>query len=154
MSGELSTSEQAALATARSFIDAIVWGEHHRVWELLSTTAREQVLASATRRGMDAVASERARQGTWSIEERDDFLSSLIRGLRVDLSGVDIGDIYVVDDVELLSDGGVRVVLESATLLPSSLTGGHGWAAGAIVLEALNGAWQVRRLVPRPPAGP
>ena len=50
-----------AVETARSFLHAIVWGEHVTVWELLGAAARERVLASATRKGMDAVAASRAR---------------------------------------------------------------------------------------------
>jgi hypothetical protein len=143
-----------AFATARAFIDAIVWGEHVRVWELFGPDAREHVLRAANRKGMDAVAAERARLGTWSVEESDQFLSSLVRGLRVDLSGVDLDQIHVVDDAETQPDGSVRYRLESTTLLPVELTGGAHWAAGAVHLSLQDSVWRVLRLEPRPPAGP
>ena len=141
-------------ATAVAFIDAIVWGEHHRVWELLGPEAREHALATAARRGMDAVAAARARQGTWGVEESDRFLSALVRGLRVDLAGTDINTVEVVDDPELGVDGAIRFRLETATLLPHEITGGAKWAAGGVIVAEAEGRWLVRRLEPRPPAGP
>lgn len=140
--------------TVRAFLDAIVWGEHYTVWELMSPEAREHVLGAATRRGMDSVAAARVRQGSWGVEEADQFLSSLVRGLRVDLSGVDLDQILVVDDPEAQDDGTMRYRLESTSLLPVEITGGAHWAAGAVIVISVDGRWLVRRLVPRPPAGP
>lgn len=154
VSDDMSTYDLDSFATARAFIDAIVWGEHVRVWALLGPSAREHVLRSANRKGMDAVAAERARQGTWSAEESDQFLSSLVRGLRVDLSGVDLDQIHVVNDPETQADGCVRYRLESTTLLPVELTGGAHWAAGAVHLSLQDSVWRVLRLEPRLPAGP
>ena len=143
-----------AVETARGFLHAIVWGEHVTVWELLGAAARERVLASATRKGMDAVAASRARLGTWSVEEADVFLTSLVRGLRVDLSGVDLELVEVIDEPATLPDGSLRFRLESRTLLPPELTGGANWAAGAVIVEHDVDGWKVRALEPRPPAGP
>ena len=140
--------------TAREFLDAIVWGDHVKIWELLGPAARERVLAAATRRGMDAVAAARARLETWSAEEADAFLTSLVRGLRVDLSGVDLDLVEMIEEPEVLPDGALKFRLESRTLLPPALTGGKNWAAGAVVVERDHGAWAVRALEPRPPAGP
>ncbi len=141
-------------STAAAFLDAIVWGEHHRVWELLGPEAREHALAIAARRGMDAVAAARARQGTWEVEESDRFLTALVRGLRVDLVGTDINTVEVIDDPECDIDGAIRFRLETATLLPPEITGGAKWAAGAVIVTEVAGRWLVRRLEPRPPAGP
>ena len=146
-------NESEPLDTARDFVHAIVWGEHHRVWELLGPSAREHVLDAACRRGMDAVAAARARQGTWGTEEADQFLTSLVRGLRVDLSGADLELIEVVDDAEVQTDDSLRFRLESKTLLPPILTGGANWAAGAVIVARQSNGWRVRTLEPRPPAG-
>lgn len=146
-------SVEGAADTARAFIHAVVWGEHHRVWELFAPAGRERVLQAAKRRGMDAVAAGRAREGTWGVEEADVFLTSLVRGLRVDLSGVDIELIDVVDEPEVQPDGAVRLRLESKTLLPAVLTGGANWAAGAVIVGREPDGWRVRSLEPRPPAG-
>ena len=140
--------------TVCAFVDAIVWGEHHVIWELFGPDAREHALAAAGRKGMDAVAVARARQGTWGVEEADNFLSALVRGLRVDLSGTDLDTIHAVDAAEVRSNGSVRYRLECATLLPPEITGGADWAAGAVVVHEVDGRWRVRLLEPRPPAGP
>lgn len=143
-----------AAEAAKDFLHAIVWGEHHRVWALLGPEARDRVLGAATRRGMDAVAASRAREGTWGVEEADVFLTSLLRGLRVDLSGADLELIEVVDEPEAQSDGSLRFRLESTTLLPAELTGGANWAAGALIIGRDVEGWRVRALEPRLPAGP
>lgn len=158
--------ERDAYEVARSFVDAIVWGEHVRVWELLSVEARDHVLRAAARKGLDAVAAERARQETWSQGEADAFLTALLHGLRVDLSGVDLDRILVNEHAARLADGSLRFDLESPSDLPASLTGGANWAAGAVVVEKHTTAspslsesesesesvsvWRVNRLIPRP----
>ena len=82
------------------------------------------------------------------------FLTSLLRGLRVDLSGADLELTAVVDEPEQQPDGSIRFRLESATLLPPELTGGANWAAGAVIVAREGEQWRVRALEPRPPAGP
>ena len=82
------------------------------------------------------------------------FLTSLVRGLRVDLSGVDLELVEVIDEPASLPDGSLRFRLESRTLLPPELTGGANWAAGAVMVELDGDGWKVRALEPRPPAGP
>ena len=157
--GELANTgdEREALEVVRSFVDAIVWGEHLRVWELFSPDAREHVLRAASRKGLDAVAAERARQETWSRGEADAFLTLLLRGLRVDLSGADLDRILVCDRPVRLDDGSLRFDLEDPSDLPPSVTGGASWAAGAVVVERIGtsislptSTWRVTRLIARP----
>jgi hypothetical protein len=146
-----------AFDVVRSFVDAIVWGEHLRVWQLFSPEAREHVLRAASRKGLDAVAAERARQETWGRGEADAFLTSLLHGLRVDLSGVDLERILISEHPVLMVDGSLRFDLENPTNLPSALTGGANWAAGAVVVDLIAGAtpaWRVKLLVPRPATRP
>ena len=146
--------DEVARDTVAAFVHAIVWGEHHRVWELLGPAARDRVLESACRRGLDSVAAARARLGTWGTEEADQFLTALVRGLRVDLSGVDLELVQVVEGAEVQPDGSLRFRLESTTALPAILTGGANWAAGAVLIAVEADGWRVRSLEPRPPAGP
>lgn len=148
------SDEREAFAVAKAFVDAIVWGEHVRVWELFSPEACEHVLRAASRKGLDAVAAERARQDTWSRGEADAFLTALLHGLRVDLSGVDLDGILVAESAVRLDDGSLRFDLESPSDLPATLTGGANWAAGAVVVDRITSAgsslWQVTRLIARP----
>ena len=149
----MTVDDEDPMKTAQAFVHAIVWGEHHRVWELLGPAARDRVLDSACRRGLDSVAAARARQGTWATEEADQFLTSLVRGLRVDLSGVDLETVTVAEGPEPQPDGALRFRLESTTSLPAILTGGANWAAGAVIIAVEADGWRIRSLEPRPPAG-
>ena len=78
------------IPVAMSFVDAIVWGEHLRVWELLSSDAKGVVLSVAVGRGMDEGLSARLQAGTAAVGERDTFLSDPVNGFRTDLRGNDI----------------------------------------------------------------
>ena len=156
-------AHETAHETAQAFIHAIVWGEHLKIWDLLSIDAREYVLAAASRKGMDAVAIERGRQGTWNGDEADIFLRSLVHGLRVDLSGVDLDQLVVTSEPRILENGDLRFELECLSTLPDALTGGANWAAGAVIVCSLPVAdlagppqveWRVQRLVPRPATRP
>lgn len=144
-----------AFTVAKAFVEAIVWGEHVHVWELLSPEGREHVLRAASRKGLDAVAAERARQNTWSTEEADTFLTALLHGLRVDLSGVDLDQILVAEQPQRLDDGSLQFHLECPSTLPSLLTRGANWAAGAVVVAPTpkrneKPTWRVTRLIARP----
>lgn len=76
-------------AAAMGFVEAVVWGEHQLVWELLSPTGRLAVLEVAARSGLDVALAARLREGTAEVTERRRFLTDLVRGLRVDLREVD-----------------------------------------------------------------
>lgn len=85
------------VATASAFVDAVAWAEHTRVWDLLSVTARAAVLDLATRRGMDALLAARLREGTTGADERDEFLSDLLHGVRADLGDIDLDGVRCVE---------------------------------------------------------
>jgi hypothetical protein len=120
---------------ARALLRAVLWSEHLDVWDALHPDAREHVLAAAARHGLDPVAAERIRQGTWSAGERDDFLRGLVHGLRVDLSGAEISTLQVADEDEPIDAVTVRCRLEAPSVLPNEITGGAAWDSGAIVLR-------------------
>lgn len=128
---------------ARRFLDAIVWGEHLVVWELLSPAGREHVLGAGERRGLDPMQAQRIRLGTSPMEERDAFLSGLVHGLRVDFSLVPIEDVQPTAEVVERTDGAVEVPLEC----PASF-GADGWSAGTLVLSRHEETWLVDRVHP------
>ncbi len=138
------TELHPAVLVARAFLDAVVWGEHSRVWELLGPAGRDRVLAAGSRGGLDSVMAERIRQNTSSQRELDDFLSGLLRGLRVDLSAADLDQIEASPDVTHIGTGLVRVALEAPAAFHR-----EPWAVGSIVLSELDGDWRVDRLEPR-----
>lgn len=136
-------TDHPAASVVKVFIDAIVWGEHSKVWMLLSSTGRDHVLDAGSRRGLDAVQSERLRQGTSPHDELDQFLTGLLQGLRVDFASVKLDEVQPVMPVEVADDGRVTVNLEC----PATF-GDRGWAAGAVVLVLENDSWLVDRVNP------
>lgn len=138
------TAPHPAVGIAREFIDAIIWGEHSTIWELLSPAGRDRVLLVGSRGGLDSVMAERIRQGTAPQSEMDDFLSGLVRGLRFDLSSADLEAIDVAPDAAALGDALVQVSLEAAAPFHD-----QPWCVGTIDLSHQAEAWLVDRLEPR-----
>ncbi len=136
-----------ALATARTFVDAVAWGEHHVVWDLLAEEARETVLRVAATRGMDQALALRLREGTAGSEERDEFLADLVNGLRADLAGNDLDALEYMADDHPAGPGRARVVMMMT--LPEPLAAGGGLPIGTVELVADGGRWQVERIIPR-----
>ncbi len=133
-----------ASVVAEAFLEAIVWGEHLVVWQLLSTDGRNHVLAAGSRGGLDSVLAERIRQGTSSEAEMDDFLYGLVRGLRVDLSGADLDQIELGPDTISNADNSVSVLLHTPAVFHE-----EPWLVGMINLSSVGDAWLVDRLDPR-----
>jgi hypothetical protein len=138
------------LDVARNFVDAVVWGEHLRVWELLGLEARTTVLKVASNRGMDEALMARLRDGTASVAERDEFLTDLVNGLRADLSGNDLDALEYEEDAEPPEPGRARVVIS----VPVAVGFGGNLPVGSVELAtepSTNGetAWRIERLVPQ-----
>ena len=130
--------------TARTFVDAVVWGEHNLVWDLLGLEARTTVLKVAVNRGMDEALAARLRDGTASGPEREEFLADLVNGLRNDLAGNDLDNLEYELDTSPNEPGRARVVVQ-APLNP--LLGGY-LPAASVDLADEAGQWKVERLLP------
>lgn len=128
---------------ARRFLEAVVWAEHLVVWDMLSPSGREYVLAAGERRGLDPMQAQRIRLGTSPAEERDTFLGGLVHGLRVDFSLVPLEDVQPTDAVVERDDGAVEVPLEC----PATF-GATGWSAGTLIVSSHDGRWLVDRVQP------
>ncbi|MGH9157692.1 MAG: hypothetical protein ACRD1K_18075 [Acidimicrobiales bacterium] len=132
-----------ALAVARSFVDAVAWGDHRRVWELLGPEGRKTVLRVAVNGGMDEALAARLRDGTAAAVESDAFLADLVNGLRADLVGNDL------DAMEYRPDpapepGRFRVGLAVRT---HEFLAVDGLPVGMVELSEDGGSWRVERLV-------
>lgn len=136
-----------AIAAARTFVEAIAWGEHRKVWELLGSEGRKTVLRVAVKNGMADALAARLRDGTAGMTETEEFLSELVDGLRADLAGNNLDDLEYSADIEF-APGQVRVLL-TAPVPP--LLGPVGLPVGSVELACLDGVWLVERLTPRPP---
>lgn len=135
-----------ALEAARAFIDAVTWGEHRRIWELLAEEGRVTVLRVAATRGMDQELATRLRDGAASASEQEEFLADLLNGLRADLAGNDLDNLDYSLDPEA-APGRARVGLVAP--LPEPLSMGGGLPVGSVELVHENGGWRVERLVPQ-----
>ena len=132
---------------AKAFVDAIVWGEHHRVWDLLSAEGRRTVLRVGASRGMDDALVARLRDGTAAGFEREEFLGDLVNGLRADLAGNDLDAVEAeLDNDEAALDGTARVMLVAPTPAVLNLPG---LPVAAVDLVEEAGEWRVERIVPR-----
>ena len=131
---------------ARTFVHAVAWGEHHLVWEMLSSEAQRVVMGIATSRGMPEPLAARLRDGTATQAELDQFRGDLVNGFRADLLGVDVDTLeYDVEDAGL-EPGTARVVL--VVPVPDPVLG-SGLPAASLELRQESDDWRVERLVPR-----
>ncbi len=138
---------EEVIDTARAFIGAIAWGEHHRIWELLAEEGRVTVLRVAATRGMDQQLATRLRDGAATAAEQEEFLADLLNGLRADLAGNDLDALeYSVDDEE---GGPGRARVAMVAPLPEPLAVGGGLPVGTLELVQEGGGWRVERLVPQ-----
>jgi len=132
-----------AESVASRFLNAILWGEHRQVWEMLSPTGREHVLEAGARRGLDPLQAQRLRLGTSPLDERDTFLTGLVHGLRVDFASVSLEDIHPTGDPVPSADGSFEIELEC----PASF-GAGAWAAGSLTVSEVDGVWRIDRVHP------
>lgn len=146
----MTPADAAAAAVARRFIDAIAWGEHHTVWDLLSTGGRETVLRIAMTRGMDADLAARLGVGQAAAGERDEFLKDLVNGLRADLVGTDLDSLLYDEDS---GSAAQRATVVMSAPLVAALGAGRGLPVGSVELVRDGGGWRVERMRPRPGDG-
>ena len=134
--------------TAKAFVNAVVWGEHHLVWDLLSTEAQRVVTNIATTRGMPEPLAARLRDGTATQAELDQFRGDLVNGFRADLLTIDVDTLEYEVDEAVFEPGSARVVL--MVPVPNPILG-SGLPAASLELrqDGDGGAWRIERLVPR-----
>ena len=139
---------QPPAEAAQIFIQAVAWGEHHVVWDMLSSEAKRVVLSIATNRGMPDPLAARLRDGTATQAELDQFRGDLVNGFRADLLGTDIDRLEYEVDQAPLEPGTARVLL--TVPVPDPLLG-RGLPAATVELrqDGEDGAWRVERLVRR-----
>lgn len=135
-----------AEVVARAFVEAIVWGDHRQVWDLMGLEARTTVLKVAANRGMDEALVARLRDGTAADAERDEFLLDLVNGLRADLAGNDFDALEYELDAERPEPDRARVVV--SVPLPLGLQGDN-LPVGSVELATEGTEWRVQRLVPQ-----
>lgn len=136
-------SEDIISEAANRFVQAIAWGEHVVVWQMLSEDGRQFVLEAGGRRGLDPLQAERLRQGTSPQDELDSFLTGLLHGLRVDFSAVPLDEVRAVSAPTVVAENRVEVSLSC----PANFGEGQ-WAAGTLVMSLVSETWFVDRVQP------
>lgn len=133
-----------AIAAAEEFIDGVVWGDHNKVWELIGTGGRDEVLDIATKRGMDEALADRLKSNIGSAAETNEFLADLVNGLRAELAGNDLDHITYEIDTEQTASGraAVKMFVPLHPLLGGTLP------IGTLFLVTEGDAWKVERLIP------
>jgi hypothetical protein len=137
---------ETAPEQAKALVDAVAWGEHHKVWDLLSEEGRRTVLRVGAARGMDEGLAARLREGTASAGEQEEFLADLVNGLRADLAGNDLDALEAELDSEPVEEGRARVILVAP--LPEVLSL-PGLPVATVEMREEGGGWRVDRLIPR-----
>ena len=138
-------TQSGPIAVADRFVQAIVWGEHVTIWELLSETGREYVLEAGSRRGLDPMQAQRIRQNTCPQQELDAFLTGLLQGLRVDFAAVPLDQVQAVSPPVRAATGAETV--EVSLTCPANFGQGH-WAAGSLTLSPIEESWLIDRVHP------
>jgi len=131
--------------TARAFVDAIVWGDHNRVWELLAPVGRETVIKVAVDGGMERDLATRLREDAAGEAELNQFLSDLVGGLRADLAGNDLDNL----SYETKAGGDDPAQAEIVLLAPMPAILGGTLPCGTLELNHDGAGWRVERLLPR-----
>jgi hypothetical protein len=134
---------EGATKTAALFIDAVVWGEHHKVWELIGLEGRDEVLEVATKRGMDEALATRLRSGTASPSETNEFLADLVNGLRSELAGNDLDNVTFELDAAKSDSQRASVVMH----VPLHPNLGGTLPIGTLELSSDGTSWHVERMI-------
>ncbi len=131
---------------AQTFVQAVVWGDHHLVWEMLSTEAQRVVMGIATSRGMPEPLAARLRDGTATKAELDQFRGDLVNGFRADLLSADVDTLQYEVDEAVFEPGTARVVLVVPVPDPRL---GLGLPAASLEMRQEGDEWRIERLIPR-----
>ena len=137
--------DQDPVEVAREFLEAVVWGDHTKVWESFGLEARTAVLKVAGNRGMDEALSARLRDGTAAESELNEFLADLVTGLRADMAGNDLDSLTYELDTGPQDPGRARVVVNVPIPPPM---GGY-LPAASVELTGEAGEWKIVRLLPQ-----
>lgn len=142
------------IGAAREFVDAVAWGEHQRVWELLAAEGRSLVLEIAGRRGMDADLVRELGSGSADDADRGAFLVDLVNGLRRDLGGTDLDRVEfesgaAAPGMSPKGDDHAFVTVSEPSVADLAALGGRALPVATVELARESHDWRVVRLVPQ-----
>ena len=127
---------------AGKFIDALTWGDHIAVWWMFSEAGRRRIVEIGVDAGLDPVAGERMLDGSAHPDAREEFLVSLMHGLRADFDNLE-GDRLVVEPTDLFGPDSALVDVTTEGFLP-----GTTWPIGQFQLVHGPDGWQIDSFKP------
>lgn len=129
------------------FFEAVANADGDALWEVFSDDARAFVLNLAMEQGMAFDLATALRDGTASGEERSEYLTNLVEGIRQDLRGLDVDNLTYEMRSEAETD---KIRVSYLVEVAAGPDGGHRIPAGSLLLVRDEGRWAVDRLIPRP----
>lgn len=134
----------AAVKVAGDWVDAIVWGDHPKVWELIGVEGRTELLEVATKRGMDEGLASRLSADAASPSETNEFLQDLVNGLRAELAGNDLDNVTF----EISPEDSTPERAAVKMFVPLQTPWGGTLPIGTVYVAKEAADWRVARLIP------
>lgn len=132
---------------ADRFFEAVARADGEALWEVFSDDARAFVLNLAIQQGMAFDLATAIRDGSAAEEERSEYLTQLVEGIRLDLRSIDLGDLTYEMHSEAETD---KIRVSYLVEVAAGPDGGHRIPAGSLLVVREQGRWVVDRLIPRP----
>lgn len=127
---------------ARRFVEALAWGEHRVVWKMFSSEGRRRIVEIGTAAGLDRVMAERIASDIADETEMDEFLSSLMHGLRADFENLS-SDRLIVEPTDLKTETSALVDVSTPGFTPA-----HRWPIGQFQMVRHQTDWFVESFKP------
>ena len=142
--GQSASEFEGALKVAAEWIDAIVWGDHPKVWALSGVEGRTELLDIGTKRGMDEGLASRISTDAASPSEMNEFLADLLNGLRAELAGNDLDNVtYEISEEETTPDrAAVKMFVPLVAYFGGTLP------IGTVYIVQEGADWKVAKLIP------
>jgi hypothetical protein len=127
---------------AQRFIESLAWGEHRVVWEMFSSEGRRHIVEIGIAAGLDRVMAERITSDIAEETEMDEFLSSLMHGLRADFENLS-SDKLNVEPTDLKTETSALVDVSTPGFTPA-----HRWPIGQFQMVRRQTLWYVESFKP------
>lgn len=127
---------------AQQFVDALAWGKHHVVWLMFSANGRQRIIDIGIAAGLDPVLADRIANGSAEPSEMEEFLSSLMHGLRADFENLS-SEKLIVQPTDLVTETSALVDVVTPGFTPM-----HCWPIGQFQMVRRDMEWCVESFKP------
>lgn len=127
---------------AQQFVDALSWGKHHLVWLMFSANGRQRIVDIGIAAGLDRVLADRIANGSAEASEMEEFLSSLMHGLRADFENLS-SEKLIVQPTDLVTETSALVDVVTPGFTPM-----YRWPIGQFQMVKPDAKWYVESFKP------